>query len=298
MSGQLGSKTVDLGSKYLTELRDSNDIFDDTELLRNRLEQDGYLLIRGFHERDLVLQARQEFLSKLKSMGRIASSADSVDDQVSSDNKPGFWGASASQLQSDFPTFLDVVNSTRVMGFFERLLGGPILTYDYKWPRAVSHLGSTGAHYDVVYMGRGTKKVYTMWTPFGDIPLEKGPLAVCLGSQNFEIVKKTYGQMDVDRDNVDTGWLSHDPFEIVDRFGGQWATTEFHAGDVIFFGMFTLHASLVNTTREYRISADTRYQLATEPVDDRWIGERPRGHYAWGKTPPKSVEEARREWGI
>ena len=35
----------------------------------------------------------------------------------------------------------------------------------------------TGAHYDVVYMGRGTPRLYTSWTPIGDAPLEDGPLA-------------------------------------------------------------------------------------------------------------------------
>jgi ectoine hydroxylase-related dioxygenase (phytanoyl-CoA dioxygenase family) len=154
-----------------------------------------------------------------------------------------------------------------------------------------------GAHYDVVIWG-GTKNVYTMWTPFDDIPLEMGTLALCLGSQHFEKMKTTYGQMDVDRDNVATGWFSEDPIEIADTFGGQWATTAFAAGDAIFFGMFMMHASLNNTTNRYRISSDTRYQLASEPVDERWIGTKPKGHYAWGKTPLKPVEQARKEWGI
>ena len=120
---------------------------------------------------------------------------------------------------------MDVVNSPGVLDFFGRLLGGAAMTYDYKWPRAVARGGNTGAHYDVVYMGRGTKDLYTMWTPFGDIPLEMGTLAMCLGSQHFTKIKQTYGEMDVDRDNVATGWFSEDPVEIVDRYGGQWATT-------------------------------------------------------------------------
>lgn len=121
---------------------------------------------------------------------------------------------------------------------------------------------------------------------------------MCLGSQHFAKVKATYGQLDVDRDNVIDGWLSKDPVDIVEKFGGKWATTNFSAGDVIIFGMFMLHASLINTTNRYRISSDTRYQLAAEPVDERWIGRRPKGHYAWGKTPGKSMEDARRMWGL
>jgi len=55
---------------------------------------------------------------------------------------------------------------------------------------------------------------------------------------------------------------------MIEKFGGQWQTTEFAQGDVLIFGMFTMHASVVNTSNRFRISADTRYQRANEPVDD------------------------------
>lgn len=298
MEIRFGKQMLTMGSKYLTELRDANDIFDDTEQLRFRLQEDGYLLIRGLHQRDTVLKARLEFLRALQEMGRLDPAAPLENGVIGNENKPAMWGMGADDLKERFPHFLEIVNSTSVMSLFERLLGGPVLTYDYKWPRAVANSGNTGLHYDVVYMGRGTKNVYTMWTPFDDIPIEKGTLAMCLGSQHFEKIKQTYGEMDVDRDNVATGWFSENPVEIVDQFGGQWATTNFAAGDAIIFGMFMMHCSTTNVTNQYRVSSDTRYQLAAEPVDERWIGKRPKGHYAWGKTPQKSVEQARKEWGV
>ncbi len=101
------------------------------------------------------------------------------------------------------------------------------MTYDVKWPRVVAKGENTGAHYDIVYMGRGTHNLYTMWTPLGDISYEQGTLAICLGSQNFNKIRETYGQMDVDKDHVATGWFSNDPYEMADKFGGRWATTEF-----------------------------------------------------------------------
>lgn len=298
MKVTIGQRELEWGGKYLTELRDCNDMLEDTVSLRNRLQEDGYLLIRGFHKREQVLNARMEFLNKLAAMGRLDPHTLVEDGIIGSENKGGMWGGSTEQLQPDFPQFLDVVNSPAVLDFFGRLLGGAAMTYDYKWPRAVARGGNTGAHYDVVYMGRGTKDLYTMWTPFGDIPLEMGTLAMCLGSQHFTKIKQTYGEMDVDRDNVATGWFSEDPVEIVDRYGGQWATTAFEAGDAIIFGMYMMHTSLNNSTSRFRISADTRYQLASEPVDERWIGRKPKGHYAWGRTPQKSVAEARKEWGV
>jgi ectoine hydroxylase-related dioxygenase (phytanoyl-CoA dioxygenase family) len=183
------------------------------------------------------------------------------------------------------------------MGFFDRFLGGESMTYDYRWLRVVGPGSNTGAHYDVVYMGRGTHNLYTCWTPLGDVPYELGPLALLVGSHRFERVKETYGNMDVDRDHV-TGWFSNDPIELVDTFGGQWRTSEFRAGDVLIFGMFTMHASINNTSNRFRLSSDTRYQLKGEPVDDRWIGRKPKAHYAWTKGQTVTMEEARAKWGV
>jgi len=103
--------------------------------------------------------------------------------------------------------------------------------------------------------------------------------------------------MDVDRDKV-TGWFSNDPQEITDEFGGQWATTEFNAGDVLIFGMYMMHASLTNTSNRFRISSDTRYQRADAPVDERWVGEKPKGHYGWQVGKTVDMAEARKEWGV
>jgi len=49
-------------------------------------------------------------------------------------------------------------------------------------------------------------------------------------------------------------------------------------GDVLTFGMYTLHCSLDNHSDRVRLSADSRYQLASEPADHRWTGEEPPAH--------------------
>ncbi|WP_274365845.1 phytanoyl-CoA dioxygenase family protein [Paenibacillus thermotolerans] len=298
MKLMMGNAELAMGSKYLTELREPNDILEDTEALRARLENDGYLLIRGFHDPSDVAEARAGMLRKLQAMGKIDASYPLEQGVIAPGARGAMFGGPENKEDADLRRFYELVNHRRVIDFFSRLLGGDAMTYDYKWPRAVGTGDNTGAHYDIVYMGRGTKRVYTMWTPLGAIPYELGTLAVCLGSQHFERVRSTYGEMDVDRDNVATGWLTNDPVEIVDKFGGRWATTEFAPGDVLIFGMFMLHASANNMTNRFRLSSDTRYQLKSEPVDERWVGKKPKGHYAWGKTTMKTVEEARKEWGV
>lgn len=291
---QFGSRELELGGKYLTELRESNDIFHDTEKLRERLKEDGYLLIRGFHDRERVLKARMEFLQKLAEGGALAPGTPVAEGII------GEGRAHLGKIDANhFPCFYQVVNHPSVFAFFDRLLGGKTVTLDFKWARVVGRGGNTGAHYDIVYMGRGTANLYTLWTPFGDLPPEMGTLAILPGSHRWEQVIRTYGRMDVDRDNPGNGgWLSNDPVELVEKFGGQWATTSFRAGDAILFGMYTMHGSLTNTTNRYRLSADTRYQLEAEARDERWVGDNPKGHYAWGKGRQIPMPEAREKWGI
>lgn len=294
----MGNAELEMGGKYLTELRSSNELLHDMDALRARLEEDGYLLLRQFHDPAQVNEARLGMLRKLAELGKIDLRHPLEDGVIAHGARGAMFGGPSHDNDLHMQPFYHLVNGRPVLDFFGKLLGGEAMTLDYKWPRAVGSGDNTGAHYDIVYMGRGTKQLYTMWTPLGHIPYELGTLAMCLGSQNFERVKRTYGELDVDRDNVATGWFSNDPIEIVDNFGGVWATTEFAPGDVMIFGMFMLHASTNNSTNRFRLSSDTRYQLASEPVDERWIGKQPKGHYAWGKTPMKTVEAARKEWGV
>jgi len=286
----IGAKQLEMGGRYLTELRDANSLLGDPAALKQRLEEDGYLLIRGFHDREQVLRAREEILQRLQRDGKLAPDTEAAEARIGPDNKGAFWGG----VNESFPAFREVVDSPRTMGFFAGLLGGEVITYDYKWLRAIPNGGNTGAHYDIVYMGAGTPNLYTLWTPFGDTPIDMGTLCVLLGSHRWERVIATYGKMDVDRDKTE-GWFSKDPIELVDKFGGQWATTSFQAGDAILFGMYTMHASTVNVTPYMRISCDTRYQLASEPADARWVGRNP---VYQGPTNVRPMEEARKKWDL
>jgi hypothetical protein len=60
---------------------------------------------------------------------------------------------------------------------------------------------------------------------------------------------------------------------IDEGIGPRWLTSTFEMGDVLILSIFTLHASTDNLSPEIRLSSDTRYQLASEPADERWVGE-------------------------
>jgi hypothetical protein len=74
------------------------------------------------------------------------------------------------------------------------------------------------------------------------------------------------------------GVLSKRPDLIRAKLGGRWLTTHYRPGDFIMFGMALVHAGLDNHTCRLRLSSDSRYQKASEPIDERWVGENPPGH--------------------
>ncbi|MDP7239072.1 MAG: phytanoyl-CoA dioxygenase family protein, partial [Candidatus Latescibacteria bacterium] len=262
MKLMMGQDELELGSKYLSTLRDANDLIDDMNAIHRRMDEDGYLLIRGLQKTEKIKAARQVVLDNLKTNDQLDLDQP-ADIGVAAPGKKGRFLGGAKQV-THTPEFLSVVESPEIMKFFEGFLDGPVLTYDYKWLRAVGPGDNTGAHYDVVYMGRGTKSLYTVWTPLGEVSYDMGPLVILVGSHQFDAVKETYGKMDVDRDHV-TGHFTNEPIAMVNQYGGQWQTSEFHPGDVIIMGMYTMHGALNNLTNRYRISTDTRYQLETEP---------------------------------
>jgi mannose/cellobiose epimerase-like protein (N-acyl-D-glucosamine 2-epimerase family) len=53
-----------------------------------------------------------------------------------------------------------------------------------------------------------------------------------------------------------------------------------------------------NQTDRFRISVDTRYQSIEDPVDGRWVGADPVGHYEWPAPDQTPMAELRAEWGL
>ncbi|MEX0653869.1 MAG: phytanoyl-CoA dioxygenase family protein [Phycisphaeraceae bacterium] len=298
MHVRFGQCDYTLDSDELGRLRDSNDLIEDTAALRARLEEDGYLLLRGYLDRETVLRARQTIFQHMAEHEGLEPGSRPLDGVM------GVQGKSVPMMGrppiTHHPDVLAVFESPRLFELYQRLFGEPALTFHYKWLRAVGNEECTGAHMDHVYMGRGSRRLHTCWIPIGDIPIEQGTLAICEKTHSdprFEKLRQTYGRMDVDRDRV-AGWFTERPREITETFGGRWLTDNFQAGDILTFGMHLMHASTTNTTSLWRLSCDVRYQPASDPVDERWAGDRPRGHAPSDGAQPKPMQEARAAWGV
>lgn len=295
MKLRLGTQELEFPSAKITELRESQTLLGDIPALNNRMAEDGYLFLRGLLGRDKVLRARETVLKYMKTQEAFTPNTPLLEAVMPKGGKGvPMMGRRHITHHDDL---LAVLEGQELFKLFETYFSESALSFDYKWLRAVGNEAYTGAHMDFVYMGQGSQKLHTVWIPLGDIPVEQGTLAMCAGSnhlESFAKLRSTYGQMDVDRDGVE-GWFSKEPLEITEHFGGQWQTTNFYAGDIIFFGMHTMHASTTNLTNRFRLSCDVRYQPASEPMDKRWR-EKGVGH-----TPHESIrsmEELRAEWGL
>ncbi|MEI8196995.1 MAG: phytanoyl-CoA dioxygenase family protein [Phycisphaerae bacterium] len=281
---------LDVSADKFGPLRDSSGDLGNLELLRQRMEEEGYLFLPGLLNRDDVLAARGIICQRLLEQQLLDPASDPLDGVARK-------GAAISAFQpelftADNPPLHRVLYRGALMECFTGLLGGPVRHFDFTWFRSIPHGRGTASHCDVVYMGRGTPRLYTAWTPVGDVSYELGGLMILEGSHRHQRLRDTYCTLDVDAHCTNksgpagldawakgtNGALSTDPNRIRNSLGGRWLTSEYRAGDVLLFSIFTVHASLDNQTDRIRLSSDSRYQLASEPADERWIGEKPIGH--------------------
>jgi len=286
---------LDMDDDKVGLLRDSSDAAHDAEELHRRFAEDGYLYMKGCLDRSEVLEARQSIVQRLYDNGALHPEFDPMDAICLPGGDFGFKPEFANQNE----TVRRLLYSGRLVEFYRRFYGEEIRHYDFTWLRAMGPGKGTNPHCDLPYMGRGTHKHMTCWVPYGDIPFQLGGLMVLEGSHKRMDLLENYVYRDVDEycENKPqqkkraeeggwtfTGTLSHNPPVVRNKFGGRWLTAEFEAGDFLTFGMFLVHASCDNRTDDrLRISTDSRYQRASEPIDERWVGVNPPGHSTAGK---------------
>lgn len=288
-------RPLDMDDDKVGLLRDSSDAAEDFEELRRRFAEDGYLYMRGYLDREQVLGVRGRITEQLAQADVLDPAHPKMDAVCKPDSGYGF----KPEFATENAELQELLYSGRLVEFYRQFYGEEIRHYDFTWLRAIGPGKGTNPHCDLPYMGRGTHGHMTCWMPYGDISFELGGLMILENSHKRMDLLESYVYRDVDefcenkpeqkKKAEEGGWtftgtLSQNPPVIRNKFGGRWLTTEFRAGDFLTFGMFLVHASLDNRSgNRLRISSDSRYQRASEPVDDRWVGANPTGHSKAGK---------------
>jgi len=270
------------------------------------MKEDGYLYLPNFLDRDEVFAARKVVTDRLMAEGFLdpnhpamdAIAADVKIVNAKSAFRPPADTAidrvktyNADDLTKQNRPLQNLLHRGKVMRFFAEYLGGAVFHFNYIWFRAVAPGLGTPPHCDMVYMGRGTPHLLSVWLPIGDAPLDLGGLMILENSHKQASRLKHYLSRDVDdyctngplAKKIESGevlheWdgtLSKNPASLRQKLGGRWLTADYKAGDMLIFTMRTVHASLDNQSNQVRLSVDTRYQLASEPADERYKVENP-----------------------
>ena len=232
------------------------------EQLRETYRRNGYLWLKGFFERDVVLDFRRYFFETLFSRAKT------------------FFEIVSSQEFEDFCTM------PRLRSFYQEFLQGQPYLHKRKIIRFTSPGDDhcTGGHYDLIYLRAGTDKLCTSWIPFGDIPAEMGGLIYlersdAVGRQmeaEFSIKNASLPPEErinaYNRNMRENGWISTNLVEMADRFESRWLIADYEAGDMVIHSPYMIHAATQNhdPLNRMRLSTDIRYQCSGDPIDPRW----------------------------
>jgi hypothetical protein len=179
-------------------LRRTDESAEGLEELRKRLREDGYLYLPGFRNRETVRSVRSGILAQLGRLGFLRSGTEVEDGVYDPDNPPPAM-ARAHPLDQKDPALRELLFGRPTMDFYASLLGGEATHFDFTWFRTKGTGRGSDIHCDVVYMGRGTKDLLSMWTPLGDIDLRMGGLTILEGSHRRSDLLDGYLERDVDR---------------------------------------------------------------------------------------------------
>ncbi len=259
--------------EHFGELADSIALVDDPAALRERFDDDGYVFLRGLLPADLVLQAREEILTKYAIIGEVDDRLP-VSDAVAGDGH-GVLHTNMRAFTESVRTghhYEAVILHERLLGVVGHLLGAEATPFDFRWPRLVRPGEGCGFHCDGPYMSRATDQHLSTWIPLGAVAPDNSGLVVLEGSHTNQDLLDGYLSKDADIDGL--VWLDEDPTAVQELYGRRWLTTSYEPGDVLAFSMNTLHGALDNTSpNQCRLSTDSRYYAAGETPDPRWNGE-------------------------
>lgn len=291
---------ISLADALVSPLPESSELARDPRALRDRLEDQGFLFLRGVIPEEVVLAARKEVLDRLASVGEVADPVEAGRWSGTSrrrDLQPDlgqFW-----QSVSEGPGVRRVSHGPELLGLVERLYGEPAVAQDFLYLRAGVPGRSTDLHYDYPFFAQKTERTLTLWVPLGEAPVELGPLLIVEGSNRFDDLIAAARSIDTIQDPVGQRAALTDGVEaFATSRNARVLTADFRPGDVVVLSMLICHGSLQNHSAEnrMRLSFDVRYQPLADPRDERFFGAPPRGLTGSGYAELNGAKPLSEDW--
>ena len=110
----------------------------------------------------------------------------------------------------------------------------------------------TNPHQDY-YTVRGTTQTFTVWIPLHNCTIKNGSLKVIVGSHKEGFLETIPG--------YGVGGVV-----LKNHLNSEWQNFEFVVGDVLIFNSLTIHSANYNSSNNYRLSIDFRFQDFTEEI--------------------------------
>jgi ectoine hydroxylase-related dioxygenase (phytanoyl-CoA dioxygenase family) len=229
----------------------------DAEHLKSIMETYGYLFFRSLVSIQEILKVRRSIFKMLSRANLLDPTTDVMEGIAAPDvrsgieERPEATGIYRDLLQ--LPEFHMLPSQPVFIDIARKLLGGDVTIHARRITRMTfpgSAKLATPPHQDYYYI-RGPVETYTCWVPLGDCPRELGCLAVWPGSHRSGFLEH----------NVPASGAIGGHGVPVNESEAQWHTSDFYAGDALFFHSHTIHKALPNlTSHRIRLSTDNRYQ--------------------------------------
>lgn len=272
-----------LPDRRLGPLKDSAPLVDDKtdhEQLKHNLDEDGYVYISNFFSREDTLAARSAIFGRLAEVGEIvAPVAEGIYSGTSRRREMiadlgAFW-----RSVSESWTLRRLSHGAQLHALTAILFGEASRVQDYVFLRPVNPGKFTHIHCDAPFFTRMTERVLTVWVALNDVPFELGPLFVVEQSHRFADIVDRHRNFDVVNDEGRKVAFSESPGEFAEARNARLLSGNITAGDVIVFGMYTLHGTFDNVSADNRcrLTCDVRYQPLSAAVDERYFNADPTG---------------------
>ncbi|KAL5363942.1 hypothetical protein BJX96DRAFT_178526 [Aspergillus floccosus] len=252
--------------------------------MRRRLQEDGYLFVKGLIPREDVLDARENYFKAYADTSLLApntSPRDGIFNPAShADLHKGIGGNGLPADPVEAQILIDTHKDPQYRAFVEH----PVLTkfirdlmgwkehviLDRTMLRHNVPFGmGTGIHYDKLFLRGGSGFFLTAWVPIGDISIKGGGLCYLANSVPLgEAIEQDFTARAVHMTPEDRtsafnanmmagGMLSQSPQDFASvhsQYGTHtWLVTDYEAGDVVFHNPYSIHASGRNEDEEGRI---------------------------------------------
>jgi len=290
-----------VSSTLIIEMTDSAALMNDPPALRSRLQDDGYLFLKGVLPRAAVLAARREVFERLVQVGEVRAPAEAGIATGGSRRAEeatdlgGFW-----KSVSEGAGLRAMSHGGAMTRIMDTIFGEAPRPQDYMFLRAAVPGRATGLHFDYPFFTRAHDRVVTVWTPIGAVPVSDGPLVVVENSHRYRDLIDPMIGFDIAKDSTRKADFGSDAISFAEQRGTRLLTQNFDAGDIALFGMYTAHGSLDNCSPvgRVRLSCDVRWQPQSLPIDERYFGDDPRGTTGVGYGELNGAKPLTQEWHV